>query len=175
MTHHVARLLRVTMGTLLAVIMAIGCAFLVPGAAQAQTTPYAPDGAPSLSTSSPAPGTSLSVSGDGFRAGSQVRVVMFSDPVVLGTAKANAAGEAKLEVKIPASFAAGSEHRIEIQGVDSSGEVRVLSQKVTLGGGNGGVLAETGAVLVPVAATGLLLLIVGGALVASGRKPQSTS
>lgn len=175
MTHLAARLRRVTSGAVLAVAAVLGLAIFLPAVAQAQIIPYAPAGAPTLSTTSPAPGAPLSLSGDGFQAGSEVRAVMFSEPVVLGTAQASAAGEVDLDVKIPASFAAGSEHRIEIQGVDPSGEVRILSQDVTLAGGTGNTLAKTGAVILPVVGVGAVLLIAGGALVTSGRGRRTTN
>jgi len=152
---------------------ALGLVVLFSGAAQASTAAYAPDGSPSLSTSSPAPGEALAVSGDGFRSGSLVRVVIFSEPVVLGTARADAAGQVALNVKIPSSFAPGSDHRVELQGVDSSGEVRILSREITLAGGTGNTLASTGAVLLPIVGLGAVLLVAGGALVFSGRNRRT--
>lgn len=162
-------------GAALATAAVLGLAVLAPAAAHAQDAPYAPAGAPVLSTSSPAPGAVVTVAGDGFRAGSQARVVIFSEPVVLGTETVDAAGEVKSTVKIPASFAAGSEHRIELQGVSPAGEIRILSQSVTLAGGSGGRLANTGAVVVPVLAVGGLLLLGGGALVVSGRRNRASA
>lgn len=163
-----------TLGAVLAVAAVLGLVILAPGAAHAQSAPYAPAGAPVLSASSPAPGAPLTVSGDGFRVGSQVRVVMFSEPVVLGTDTADAAGQVSADVKIPASFAAGSQHRIELQGVAPTGEFRILSQNVTLAGGSRGTLPLTGAAVVPVLVAGALLLAVGTALVVSGRRNCAT-
>lgn len=142
-----------------------GLAMMLPVPAHAQSA-YDAAGSPTLSTTSPAPGGALTVSGDGFRSGSVVRVVMFSEPVVLGTATADAAGEISIGVEVPSSFESGSEHRIELQGVDSSGAVRVLSRRVSLGGG---LLARTGVALVPLVAVSGGLFLFGGVLVATGR------
>jgi hypothetical protein len=152
----------------------LGLTLAVPGMALAQ--PYSPAGAPSLSTGSPAPGGAVEVAGGGFRSGSRVRVVIFSDPVVLGTARANAAGEVAIDVTVPESFAAGSEHRIELQGVGPDGEVRVLSRRITLAGGDRGVLPFTGAAyFVPALGLAGLLLVVGGVVVATNRARRGGS
>jgi len=171
MTAVAPRSPRALTGATLALAAALGLLVLFPGAALAAV--YAPAGSPSLSTSSPAPGAAVTIAGDGFRTGSLVRVVVFSEPVVLGTARADAAGQIALDVKIPSSFAPGSEHRVELQGVDPSGEVRILSREITLAGGSGNLLASTGAVLLPVVGLGAVLLVVGGALVFSGRSRRT--
>lgn len=159
-----------TARALLALLVTAGL-LLVPATAFAGSTPYAPAGSPTVSTTSPAPGAPLSVAGAGFATGSTVRVVIFSTPVVLGTATADAAGEVDLDVTVPSAFRAGSEHRIELQGVDPSGEVRVLSQDIRLAGGtSGGALARTGAVVTPLVLAGVGLLGAGVALVVSGRR-----
>ncbi len=170
MTATLTVLPTLTARLVLATVAAIGL-LLVPATAFAQSTPYAPAGSPSVSSTSPAPGAPLSVAGAGFAAGSTVRVVIFSTPVVLGTATVDAAGEADVDVTVPASFRAGSEHRIELQGVDPSGEVRILTQDIRLAGGTSDdALAKTGAVVVPVVLAGVVLLGAGGALVLSGRR-----
>jgi hypothetical protein len=151
-----------------------GVALMLPATANAQPA-YASAGSPTLSTTSPAPGGALAVAGDGFAGGSVVRVVMYSEPVVLGTATADAAGEVSIDVKVPSTFEPGAEHRVELQGVDSSGAVRVLSQVVTLAGGGDDVLARTGVAVVPLVAVAGGLLVLGGALVATGRVGRKTT
>jgi hypothetical protein len=160
----------------LALCAVLGLCLAAPGMALAAGQPYAPAGAPSLSTASPAPGGAVEVAGGGFRSGSRVRAVIFSEPVVLGTARANAAGEVAIDVTIPESFAAGSEHRIELQGVDPDGEVRILSRSITLAGGDRGVLPFTGAAFfVPALGLAGLLLVVGGVLMATNRARRGAS
>ena len=159
----------------LALCAVLGLCLAAPGMALAAGQPYAPAGAPSLSTASPAPGGAVEVAGGGFRSGSRVRAVIFSEPVVLGTARANAAGEVAIDVTIPESFAAGSEHRVELQGVDPDGEVRILSRSITLAGGDRGVLPFTGAAFVPALGLAGLLLVVGGILLATRRARRGES
>jgi LPXTG-motif cell wall-anchored protein len=154
---------------LLALCAVLGLQLAATGLAPAAAQSYSPAGAPTLSTASPAPGGTLRVAGSGFRSGSRVRAVIFSEPVVLGTAKVNAAGEVAIDVTIPASFAPGSEHRIELQGVDPDGEVRILSRRITLAGGDRGVLPFTGAASVPALVLAGLLLVGGGVLLATSR------
>lgn len=152
----------------------LGLALTLPATAHAQPA-YTPSGSPVLSTASPEPGGALAVGGGGFGGGSVVRVVMYSEPVVLGTATADAAGEVSIDVKVPSSFEPGSDHRVELQGVDPSGEVRVLTQAVTIAGGGVDVLANTGVAVVPLVAVSGGLLLLGGALVATGRIGRTTT
>jgi hypothetical protein len=139
-------------------------AVLTLGSAPAGASPYAPDGDLAVSTVSPVPGGTITVAGDGFAADSQVRVVIFSEPVVLGTTTADASGQAELSVQIPSSFAPGSTHTLEMQGVDPSGDVRVLSQTITLDAAGG----DSGDDTFGLAYTGLagpgLALLAGGLL-----------
>jgi hypothetical protein len=153
---------------LLALFVVLGLHLAGFGMAPAAAQPYESAGAPVLSTTSPAPGEAVEVAGGGFRDGSRVRAVIFSDPVVLGTARADAAGEVAIDVTIPESFAAGSEHRIELQGVDPDGEVRILSRRITLAGGSA-TLPFTGAAFVPALGLAGVLLVVGGVLLATRR------
>jgi LPXTG-motif cell wall-anchored protein len=174
MSPLVSTLRRSGAPALLALCALLGLTLAAPGMALA-APPYSPAGAPTLSTASPAPGGTVSVAGSGFRSGSRVRAVIFSEPVVLGTARANAAGEAAIAVTIPESFAPGSEHRLELQGVDPDGEVRILSRSITLAGGARGVLPFTGAAFVPALGLAGLLLVGGGLLVATRRARRGTS
>lgn len=134
----------------------------------AQAAPYTSSDQPRLSTSSPGPGAAVAMSGGGFKVGSSVQAIIYSEPVVLGTSTVNAAGEASMSVTIPESFAAGSTHELTLQGVTPSGATRVLSQTITLAGGEN-ELAYTGAVVVPLIAVGGGLLLAGGFMVTRGR------
>lgn len=162
---------------LTAVVVAV-TAVLALGALQwaaAAVDPYEPDGEPELSTNSPAPGDSFTISGDGFMAGSQVRVVIFSEPVVLGASTVSAAGEAELTVTVPSRFAPGSTHTVEMQGVDPSGDVRILAVEIVLAAAGDGDdpgsdgLPETGFGATTFAVLGGALLLSGIALLALGR------
>ncbi|MFJ3380020.1 phosphatase PAP2 family protein [Curtobacterium sp. NPDC090217] len=63
-------------------------------------------------------GSSLALAGTGFTAGESYRVVLHSDPVVVGTLTPDASGAVTGSVVIPAGTAAGS-HTIDV--VDASG------------------------------------------------------
>jgi len=165
---------------LAAIVTAATALVALAGAQPAFAGPYAPSGEMAVSTTSPVPGGSLAVSGDGFEAGSQVRVVMFSEPVVLGATAANAAGEVELTVEIPSSFAPGTTHTLEMQGVSPSGEVRVLTQQITLeaAGNDAGDdvgLAATGFAGSQIAILAGALLLGGGVLFVVGRTRRRTN
>lgn len=163
MTVSTARLSRVA--ALGAALFALLGVLLVTAA---QAAPYASSGEPQLSSSEPAPGEAVQMKGGGFKVGSGVDAVIYSQPVLLGSATVNAAGEVVLSVTIPDSFAAGSTHELTLQGLAPDGSTRMLSQTITLAGGSG-QLAYTGAVIVPLIAVGGGLLVAGGFLATRGR------
>jgi hypothetical protein len=109
-------------------------------------------------------GSEVTLVARGFVPGERVTFVLHSDPVVLGTAVADADGVATLTVTLPAGVPAG-QHTVVATGVDSG---RVAEVGVTLTG-PAGSLAVTGTD--PVALGGLVaaLLVTGGALVAGAR------
>ncbi len=160
-----------SLGLRRAVALGIALVALVGGlfASAAHAAPYTPNGRADISTSAPAPGGSIEVTGGGFKAGSTVQVVIYSDPVNLGSARANAAGEVSLDVTIPASFAPGSQHTIQLQGIDPSGAVRVLSHEVTIADSEG-QLAYTGATVLPLIGGGVVLLGLGAFLLVRTRR-----
>lgn len=88
--------------------------------------PLARDGSLVLSQSG-----GLPMAGSGFSAGSMVTLFMFSTPVTLGSATANAAGGYAADVVIPAATATGS-HTIQVIGTTASGQPIALSVGVTV-------------------------------------------
>lgn len=163
MTAFISRLGRVTLLGMFAFALLGGFLF---SAAQAAT--YGSSNEPTVSTTTPGPGGKLSMSGGGFRVGSTVQAIIHSAPVVLGSTTVNAAGEVTLQLTIPESFQAGSQHELVLQGVAPDGSARTLSRAVTLAGGSG-QLAFTGAVVVPLIAVGGGLLLAGGFMATRGR------
>ncbi len=163
-----ARLTRLAAAIATTLVAALALALPVAAPASAYTS----DGGAEVSDTTPAPGAPVTVSGSGFGAGTTVTVVMYSTPVELGTAVADAAGQVSLGVTIPSSVAPGSSHRIELQGVDADGNPRTVTQAITIAGGSssgGASLAQTGATLIPILVGASLLVVVGGLLVATGR------
>lgn len=165
-------------GGFLGVVLLLFTVLALATAPAASALPYGTDGEPELSTTSPAPGAALTVGGDGFQAGSEVRVVIYSEPVVLGVAEASAAGEASIMVTIPEGFVAGSTHTLQMQGIDPSGDVRILEEEIVLvgeeNGDSGDSLASTGFGGTQLAITAGILLVAGAALVAAARSRRST-
>lgn len=116
-------------------------------------------------------GEVIEVRGAGYAPGGLVDITIESDPVLLKTVRADAAGAFVTTVTIPAGFPAGS-HTLKGTGPDPAGGLRMLSLPVTVAGGSGGgVIARTGgdfAVLAGVA--GVAILAGGGVLVARRRR-----
>lgn len=81
-------------------------------------------------TSVPA-GGSVTLSGGGFRPRSPVRLTLFSEPVALGSAVADAAGNIRKTVVIPQDTSAGV-HRIVASGIGVNGQPRVLEVVITV-------------------------------------------
>lgn len=139
--------------------------------APATPTPAAPtgtgsDAAPQITSSKTLmrAGAEVTLVARGFVPGERVTFVLHSDPVVLGTAVADADGVATLTVELPTGVPAGA-HTVIATGVDSG---RAADVGVTLTGA-ADELAVTGAD--PVALGGLVaaLLVTGGALVTGAR------
>jgi titin len=133
--------------------------------------------APAGSTT-PDPGETITISGTGFAPNSEVTIVIYSSPHSLGTVMTDQAGAFSKAVTIPSNLS-GS-HTITSMGIDPDGASRVLALGVTIagstttgggggsGGGSGG-LAITGAPIVTILLTGILLLASGFATRFAGR------
>ncbi|WP_308797462.1 HtaA domain-containing protein [Agromyces silvae] len=78
--------------------------------------------APSVTVAGPAgtivPGATLTFSGSGYRLGEAVTATVFSEPIVVGTATADASGSVAFSWTVPAGFAPG-DHRVELSGARS--------------------------------------------------------
>lgn len=88
--------------------------------------PLAPDGSLVLSR-----GGSVPITGSGFAPGSTVVLYLFSEPVELGEASANADGSISVSVPVPADASTGS-HTIQVVGSNASGEPLALSIGLTV-------------------------------------------
>jgi LPXTG-motif cell wall-anchored protein len=110
------------------------------------------------------PGEVLRVDGDGFTPGAVLSVVLRSDPINLGSLKADGRGGFNASVKIPANAPAGR-HHIVVSGPNPAGGLRTVSfpiELVSRGSRSRAHLPKTG-----VSIMGLLL--VAGALLTAGR------
>jgi alpha-L-fucosidase len=78
---------------------------------------------PSVSTSTPTAGGTMTISGDGFAPGASLTIVLHSDPVVLATATADANGAYSATVTIPVETTPGT-HQIVVSGLGPDGQPR---------------------------------------------------
>jgi hypothetical protein len=131
-------------------------------------------------------GASLAVEGSGFRAGELVEVTLHSDPVVLGSLRADGEGTVRGTLTVPATVAAG-DHTILLRGVDSgvqaSAALRVLSSGPVTGPTSGGptagttpagALARTGGVFpLGLLGAGTIVVLVGVALRRRARRDDA--
>ncbi|MCF6745031.1 fibronectin type III domain-containing protein [Blastococcus sp. KM273128] len=118
-----------------------------------------------------APGQKVTLTGAGFSPGSEVTVLVYSEPQVLATTVADGDGRISVEVTVPAGLAAG-DHTLVAIGVDAAGHPYTLTLPITVSGGTtgSGGLAYTGADIAFPAIGGVAALAVGGALVLAGRR-----
>ena len=108
------------------------------------------------------------MSGGGFAGGSPVTGYIFSTPITLGTAVADAAGRVTLNVTIPATLAPGL-HTVELVGADPNGNERVLASPITVASTGGGT-AFTGSNTGRDAALGILVIGFGALLLLMTRR-----
>ena len=108
-----------------------------------------------------------------FKAGTTVRFTRFSDPVVLGSAVADASGVAVLDATIPADTTAGS-HRIEATGTGSTNVSLTVATDILVTRPGSSAIPQTGSNdTVPLATTGAVILAVGGLLVLVARRRRA--
>ena len=127
--------------------------------------PAAEPGVLTLSTTIVRAGGSFVASGQGFEAGEDITLTLFSTPTYLGTVSADSAGAFSTVVTVPSGIPAGTH---TLQAVGATSGVVATGSIIVLAAGSG--MAATG-----VSATGslllmLVLLTVGAALVLAGRR-----
>jgi hypothetical protein len=119
-------------------------------------------------------GESVSVSATGFKADSEVSVVLRSDPVTLGTFTASSSGALNASVTIPTSTPAGS-HTLTASGVDPSGNPYSVTQAIEVEAA-GSSLPRTGSdVLVPLLIAAVALCGIGFVAVRTTRRRRQSS
>jgi hypothetical protein len=99
---------------------------------------------PTVSDTAPAPGGSMTVSGSGFKPGTQLTVQLFSDPVLLGTVDADGNGDYSIVVTIPVSTPPGS-HEIVVTGLGADGQMLRSSVAIQVSASGGGSDPSDGA------------------------------
>lgn len=140
-----------------------------------------------VSDTTPSPGQTITIVGRTFAQGATVEVTLTSDPVVLGSAQADADGVAALEATIPADTRLGT-HTISAKGASPAGDELLLSVEIEVvpagaagaGAGAGqppaGDLPRTGDdSSLPLAKLGLGLAAVGGVITAVAAKRRKAA
>lgn len=143
----------------------------------AETGGYAPDEcSATVSDSEVESDGTVIVSGTGFMPGSEVELVLRSDPISLGSVTTDADGSFTKRVRIPASASPGR-HTITATGVDRSGAPRVLSVVVTVvrtaDATPSAAPPRTGADPAPWVVGGVALLVAGGGGLILARRRRS--
>jgi LPXTG-motif cell wall-anchored protein len=121
------------------------------------------------------PGGQITVSGTGYRPGSTIDLYVYSTPIQVGTATADANGAFTAVVTLPAGLATGTHHLVAA-GLDPSGDPRYLVSEVTVAASGSGAstLAYTGSEPLPLLVCAGVLLMAGSALVVLGRRRRIT-
>lgn len=141
-----------------------------------------------LSDSTPTPGQTITVTARTFQTGSTVTVTLTSNPVVLGSGTADAAGIMALQATIPVNTPLG-EHTITADGTAPDGSPLSLSASLTVvpaaaagagagagAGGGAGALPRTGTdSSLPLAKLGLGLAAIGGIITAVAAKRRKAA
>jgi hypothetical protein len=86
---------------------------------------------PVVDTTSPVAGGTITVSGGGFAASTELRIELHSDPVLLGTVLSHADGSYSGTVVIPVDTVPG-EHSIVVSGLDPNGQPRSVEVAITV-------------------------------------------
>lgn len=153
------------------VAMLLGLVAVPATAADAQPVAYPPTICPtlSISTTTPLPGSSMTVSGTNFTPNATIKLELHSPTYVLATVKSSAQGTFTTSVKLPAGVTGN--HEITAVGGGATAtcpvdpvQILKITPPVGPGGGtsgNGGGTAFTGVDV-------LLLVLVAAALLASG-------
>ena len=147
-------------------------------AAPSIAAPYSNPTTISGSTQSGVEGGTVGVSGTGFLANETIDFVLHSDPVDLGTTKADASGSFSATLTLPDGVTGN--HTIVATG-ETSG--RTASFPITIsapgsatgttgGGSGGGGLPVTGAAVLGVGGLGALLLVGGGVMLLIGKRQK---
>ncbi|WP_433056963.1 fibronectin type III domain-containing protein [Dactylosporangium sp. CS-033363] len=116
-----------------------------------------------------APGERITVLGHGFAPHSTVTIALYSTAKLLAAAVADANGDVRQPVTVPAGLAAG-EHRLVALGVDANGVPHTLALAVTVPAASS-ALPVTGLALTTMAMAGLGALGAGTVLRLAGRRP----
>jgi len=158
-------------------LCAVSVATLALGVSAAGAAEYPPSSASaSASASTVSPGGTLTITGSGCLANSEVSMTLLSDPVSLGLVTANAGGAFSTAVTIPADTPAGA-HTIVVActGADGNAVTQNIAIAVAASASRSDTLPRTGSDSPPVILIGAGLLLVGGVLAVAARRRRTAS
>jgi len=148
----------------------------VAPAAMAQQYPPADDSIVSPTGTVYAPGAEATFTAKVFRPGSSVTFTLTSDPVVLGSAIADANGVATLRTRLPANTTPGR-HTVTASGIDPEGRPQSIAMSITVTGAATDAargLARTGASgATDLSRVAIAALAGGGLLVLASKKRRT--
>ncbi|GLL02261.1 hypothetical protein [Dactylosporangium matsuzakiense] len=122
-----------------------------------------------------APSQRITVIGTGFAPYSTASIVIYSDPITLGTTVTDGTGSFSTPVTLPAALAAGP-HQVIASGVDPSGAPRALKLAVTVArAGSGSSLPVTGTDTAVLLLIGLGCTTTGGTLLLAGARRRTAT
>jgi hyaluronoglucosaminidase len=162
------------------VMALVAVASLVAIAPSASASPYFTGCSLSISTPTVVVGQQLSVTASGYPTGSVVTFTLHSTPVVLGSATADASGNATLVFTLPVGTTPGL-HQITANGVplgecdpDVSTDLMVDAATVTTASVTTGTLPRTGTNSAELVQVALVLIAVGGLITLATRKRRQS-
>ena len=94
-------------------------------------TVYTPVDAPIANVIVARPGDEVEVSGEGFAGNGDIQALLFSEPILLATLKADANGSFSGKVRLPAGVSLG-DHTLQLAALDPKGEALAVSVGVQL-------------------------------------------
>lgn len=149
--------------------LALVALLAIAPAAAAQQYPPSDNSITSPTGTTYNPGDPATFSAKTFQAGSETTFTFFSDPVTLGTVRANSAGVATINTRIPANAAPGR-HTVRASGINPQGQPLNVDLAITVRG-DGAPLPRTGASnSVDLSRVGIAALAGGGLLVLASKK-----
>lgn len=135
-----------------------------------------------VSDTTPTPGQTIGIEGRTFAEGASVTVTLASDPVVIGSAAADASGVVSLQATIPAATPLG-QHTITAAGQAPDGSELSVSVSISVVAADGaadpgasGSLPRTGDdSSIPLAKVGVALAAIGGVVTAVAAKRRKAA
>lgn len=154
----------------LAFIAALGLVALVAGPAGA--APYTNTPTVQVSTTNPAVGGTITLSGSGFGPNDTLRIAIGAD--VLGTTTTDSSGAYSATVTLPASLTGRQTIVITDTATGQTASVVITIGATTAGNGGGGGVSNTGVAVMSIGGLGVLLLVGGAAMVMLGKRRRAT-